>query len=75
MNPEERELLERLAKMAEENNRMLRNVHSIVRWGQFWGFIKIAIIVIPLIIGYFYLQPYLGPIGRSFEQMKVLFGI
>ncbi|MDB5194337.1 MAG: hypothetical protein JWN50_351 [Parcubacteria group bacterium] len=65
MDPEDRELLIRTAKLSEENNRLLRSVKSTLRWNQIWGFVKVLIIIVPFIIGYIFLQPYLGSIGSS----------
>jgi hypothetical protein len=59
MNPEEKALLERVAKLAEDNNRMLRNVESRARRAAVYGFMKLIIVIAPLVIGYYYLQPYL----------------
>jgi len=58
MNPEEKSLLERTLKLSEENNHILRKLQRIHRWAFVWGFIKIAIVIVPLIAGYLYLEPY-----------------
>jgi hypothetical protein len=73
MNPEERQLLERLAQISEENNRILKDVHSILRWSRLWGFVKIAIIIVPFVIGYIFLEPYLGSVGDSLKQAQELY--
>jgi hypothetical protein len=72
MNPEERELLLRSVKLGEENRTMLRAIRRTLFWTKVWGVIKIVVIVIPFIIGYFYLQPYLGSFGTSISQAKDL---
>ena len=61
MNPEEKVLLERTLKLSEENNQILHKIDRKARWAIVWGFIKGAIIVVPLILGYLYLQPFLAP--------------
>ncbi|MDQ5893141.1 MAG: hypothetical protein QG640_152 [Patescibacteria group bacterium] len=59
MTPEERSLLERTYKMAEENNEILRSIRRSNRWSMavkaiYW------IVIIGLSIGAFYfIQPYI----------------
>jgi hypothetical protein len=72
MSPEERVLLERTLKLSEENNRILRKMQRATQWAVVWGFIKIAIIVVPLVLGYFYLEPYLGQALDNFNSLKEL---
>lgn len=68
MSPEERSLLERTHKLAEENNNILRSLRSTNRWGiafktTYW------VIIIGLSVGAFYfIQPYV-------EFMKSTLGI
>lgn len=59
MNPEERHLLERALKLAEENNDILKRVERRARRATIYGFIKLAIIVLPFVIGYLFLEPYI----------------
>ena len=70
MNPEERRLLERTLKLSEENNEILRSLRRKFRWAILWGIIKFVIIVIPLIIGYLYLEPYFGSVGETFREAR-----
>jgi len=72
MNPEERELLERTLKFSEENNQILRKMRRAAMWGTLWGFIKVAMIVVPLVVGYLYLQPFLDQIMANFNSIKEL---
>ncbi len=75
MNPDERGMLERALKLSEDNNKILRKMHRAARWTAVWGIIKLIIFVIPLVIGYLYLQPYLGPLGDLFQRtQEVLHG-
>ena len=73
MNPEERQLLERSLKLAEENNHILHKLHRAYRWSFFWGFVKIALIVVPLVLGYFYLEPFLKNAQGSFSEIQEVF--
>lgn len=72
MSPEEKHLLERTLKLSEENNDILRSLRRTHRWAILWGIIKFAVIVVPLVIGYLYLEPYLGPLGDSLKQAQGL---
>jgi hypothetical protein len=59
MTPEEKSLLERTYKLAEDNNKILRSIRRSNRWGTairvlYW------VIIIGLSVGAFYaLQPYM----------------
>ena len=70
MNPEERALLERTLKVSQENNSMLRKLERRARWSLLWWFIKMALIVIPLVVGYFYLQPYLDSAVDNYNSIR-----
>jgi hypothetical protein len=63
MTPEEHSLL-------VENNKILRQMRRNARWSALWGTVKFFIIVIPLIVGYLYLEPYLGPLGKTLQQAE-----
>ncbi len=79
MEPYQKALLEQIAKQGEENNKILKSLRNNSRWGMFFGFIKWAIIIGPLIWAYIYLQPYFGTIKDTFqklpEQMKTVQGL
>ncbi|MBX4181371.1 hypothetical protein KW807_00715 [Candidatus Parcubacteria bacterium] len=72
MNPEERHLLERSLKLAEENNHILKRIDARARRAAIYGFVKLALLVLPFVIGYFLLEPYLGQVGSSYDQFKDL---
>lgn len=70
MNPEEKHLLERTLKLSEENNKMLKRMQRIHRWAVIWGIIKAAVIIIPLVIGYLFLEPYLNEALDNYNNIK-----
>lgn len=72
MNPEEKVLLERALKLSEENNQILRKIERKAKWAILWGFIKILIIVVPLVAGYIFLQPFLDQAMANFGSIKEL---
>ncbi|MEK7461876.1 MAG: hypothetical protein AAB586_02275 [Patescibacteria group bacterium] len=70
MNPEEKTLLERTLRLSEENNQILHKIQNRARWAVLWGFIKVAIIAIPLVAGYLYLQPFLEQTIGNYNALK-----
>jgi len=72
MNPEEKVLLERALELSEENNQILRKIERRAQWAILWGFIKVAAVIVPLVIGYFYLQPFLDQALENFNSVKEL---
>lgn len=60
-------------KLAEENNHILRKLQRIHRWAVLWGFVKLALIIVPLVIGYFVLQPYLEQAADNYNGIQELF--
>ena len=74
MTPEEKELLTRSVKLAEENNKILHVLKRTARWQTFWSLIKTLIIIIPLVVGYLFLEPYLQPLIGDFKQIQGMMG-
>lgn len=60
MNPEEKQLLERSLRLAEENNKLLKTIDGRARRAAIYGFIKLVIIILPFVVGYFLLEPYIN---------------
>jgi hypothetical protein len=69
MTPDEKELLMRTLKLSEDNNHILVSLQKTMRWQTIWGLIKVLLIVIPLVIGYLYLQPYFGTISNELKNL------
>jgi len=72
MNPEERVLLEHTLKLSEENNKILRGIQSAQRRATIYGFVKLIIIIVPLIAGYLFLQPYLDQALAGYNGVQEL---
>ena len=72
MNPEEKVLLERALELSEENNQILRKIERRAQWAILWGFIKVTVVIVPLVIGYLYLQPFLDQALENFNSVKEL---
>jgi len=73
MAPEEKDLLERTLKLSEENHKILLDLRSRARWSTLWGLIKLLLIVGPLILGYVYLEPYLGSFKDTLGNAQDIF--
>ena|SRR3989344_2606650 len=72
MNPDERVLLEHTLKLSEENNKILRGIQSAQRRATIYGLIKLALIIVPLIAGYLFLQPYLDQALEGYNGIQEL---
>jgi hypothetical protein len=70
MSPEERALLERTLKLSEDNNEILKKLQRVQKRAAIYGFIKLMIIVLPLIAGYIYLEPYLNQAVENFQSLQ-----
>jgi len=72
MNPEEKRLLERSLKLAEENNEILKKIDRRAKRAAIYGFIKLVIIILPFVIGYFLLEPYFDEAKTSYDTFQSL---
>lgn len=70
MDPEEKKLLEKTLKLSEENNQILRKMQRATRLAFAWGLIKILIIIVPIVVGYLYLEPRLGALKKEIDQIR-----
>ncbi|MFA6554005.1 MAG: hypothetical protein WCS89_00675 [Candidatus Paceibacterota bacterium] len=70
MTPEEKSLLERTYKMAEENNHILRGIRRSNRYG-IAAKIFYWVVIIGITFGaFYYLQPYLNSMVNLIEQAQ-----
>ena len=73
MNPEEKHLLERTLKVSEENNKILKSVQARAKRQVIYGFIKLLIVVVPFVLGYIFLEPYINQIGDNYNSVMEMF--
>ncbi len=73
MDPEEKQLLERTLKLVEENNKILHNVEARAKRAVIYSFLKFALILLPFILGYLFLEPYLDQAVSSYGEVRELF--
>ncbi len=70
MTPEERDLLNKVLKIAEENNKIL---HGIRRSARFSSFLRIIywIIILGSAFGtYYFIQPYIDILVKNYNGMQ-----
>ena len=72
MNPEDRVLLEHTLKLSEENNKILGGIQSAQKRATIYGFIKLIIIIVPLVAGYLFIQPYLDQALDGYNGVQEL---
>ncbi len=65
MTPEERELLNRVAKMTEENNDMLHAIRRSMRWGTIMRTVYWVLIIGSAVGAFWIIQPYLDALGSG----------
>lgn len=66
---EMRELLRKNLEMTEEVYHIVKKVNRTLVWQQVFGFVKILIIVVPLIIGLIYLPPLLSGVIEQYQEL------
>ena len=69
MNPEEKELLHRVAKQVEENNDILKGMRSGERWGKFMKFIYWAVIIGIGLYTWTIMQPVIDSLTQAVNEV------
>ena len=60
MDQELKEVLEKIQKQTEENNKLLKKINFFVNTQRVWGIFKLLIIVVPIVLAYIYLPRWLA---------------
>ncbi|MDE2399742.1 MAG: hypothetical protein KGL67_01895 [Patescibacteria group bacterium] len=68
MSPEERELLNRSVKLAEENNEMLHSMHRSLRLQRIMSIVYWVFIIGSAIGAYYIIAPYLNQLKSLYES-------
>ncbi|MDD5290582.1 MAG: hypothetical protein PHZ04_00505 [Patescibacteria group bacterium] len=71
MEDEIKKLLEENLKLTAETHKMVKKIKSYMFWQNVWSFLKVLIVVVPIILGIIYLPPLLKGV---FQQYKSLLG-
>jgi hypothetical protein len=67
MTPEEKSLLERTYKMAEDNNRILLSIRRSARWGSAMRYVYWFVIIALSVGAYYFIQPYVDFLVSEFS--------
>ena len=59
MEPDIKKLLEKNIELSRDNNRILRKIHSNLRWGRFFRLLYWVIIIGSMLGLYYFLQPFI----------------
>lgn len=59
MDFEEKELIKKTFRLAEENNKILRKMRSSMRWGRAFRILYWIIIIGATVGAFYYIQPYI----------------
>jgi hypothetical protein len=66
MTPEERELLNRVAKTVDENNEMLHKIRSSMRWASVMRWVYWIFIIGSAVGAFWLIQPYLNSLTNAY---------
>ena len=72
MDSEDKALLRRTLKLSEENHQILLGMKGAARRAAVYGFIKLLLVIIPLAIGYVYLEPYFNGARESLDSFRAV---
>lgn len=70
MTPEERSLLERTYKLAEENNEILRSIRRSTRVSMVFRVLYWVVIIIVSFGAYYFIQPYIDMMLGAYKQVQ-----
>ena len=65
----DRELLEQLLEQGRENNELLQKIRSYQNLQRLMGYLKLLVIVVPIVLSIIYLPPLLKPIWDQYQQI------
>lgn len=70
MNPEEKEMLQNVSALTEENNKLLHKIRGVQRRATIWGTIKILVIIAIALGSFYYIEPYLNKIMDLYSSVS-----
>jgi len=65
------ELLRANLKRSEEILKISREIKIFIRWQQVWGFLRLLIIIIPIVLGFIYLPPLIKEAMQSYKSLFI----
>jgi hypothetical protein len=80
LEPQEKIMLERALKLAEDNNRIITKMYRAQKWARFFHTLYWVIVIGTAVGAYYFIQPYVdvavesfGGFGESVERVKTIF--
>lgn len=68
-NDEIKKLLQENLSYAKATYEAAEKTRRYILWGQVLGFIKLAIVIVPLVLAYYFLQPYLKTAMSTYQDL------
>ncbi len=75
MDEYSKRLLEENLKLTKEIHKMTKKINNFVVWSRVLGFLKILIIIAPIVLGIIYFRPILGIFNTVIEPYKELLNL
>jgi hypothetical protein len=69
MDEEIKKLLEKNLELTEEIHKIVKSVKKYMLWQNIFSFLKILIIVVPIVIGIIYLPPLLKDVFQQYQSL------
>ena len=69
MDEEIKKLLEKNLTLTEEIHKMVKSIKRYMFWQNIWSFLKILVIVVPIVIGIIYLPPLLKGVFQQYQSL------
>lgn len=73
MDPEERKVLDELANLARENNKILHKMLRADRWRQFYFFLRWGIVIAITVGAFYYFQPVIDSTLTNYSAFRKSF--
>ena len=71
MHEDVSELVRRNIELTKENNRLLHSIRRAAWWGTFFKVLWMAIIIgVPVLLYYYFLQPYYRGLSAGYQQFQ-----
>ncbi len=70
MNPEEKELLQKVHDLSEENSRILHGIRRSHRWATIFRIFYWIIIIGVSVGAFYYIQPYIDSVMKAYKGIQ-----
>ena len=70
MDSDEKDLLKKSYELSKENNHILKGIRNASRWAGFFKIITWVIIIGAAITIYYFVQPYVAPLLKTFQNLQ-----